>query len=54
VPFAAVSGAALLLFADTVGRTLLSPSVIPVGIVVSIIGAPVFVNLIIMRRKALA
>ncbi|MDN6235086.1 MAG: iron ABC transporter permease, partial [Bifidobacterium crudilactis] len=54
VPFAAVSGAALLLFADTVGRTLMSPSVIPVGIVVSIIGAPVFVNLIIMRRKALA
>jgi iron complex transport system permease protein len=54
LPFAALSGAALLLFADTAGRTLLSPSVIPVGIVVSIIGAPVFVNLIIMRRKALA
>lgn len=52
VPFSAVSGAALLLVADTAGRTVFSPSVIPVGIVVSFIGAPLFLNLVLARRRS--
>ncbi|SDJ30740.1 FecCD family ABC transporter permease [Natribacillus halophilus] len=46
VPTAAMVGAFILLFADMVGRNLLSPSEIPVGIVVAVIGAPYFLYLL--------
>lgn len=52
IPFAAVSGAVLLLAADTLGRTVFAPVVIPVGIVVSVIGAPLFLNLVLARRRS--
>src|SRR5699024_9244864 len=47
LPFSVLSGGLLLLVADTVGRTILAPAVIPVGIVVAFIGAPIFINLIL-------
>ncbi|WP_006246705.1 FecCD family ABC transporter permease [Mycolicibacterium tusciae] len=50
LPFGAISGGLLLLVADTVGRTVLSPAVIPVGIVVALVGAPIFINLIFSKR----
>lgn len=50
LPFSAVLGAALLLVADTVGKTILSPVSIPVGIVVSFLGVPLFVHLILNKR----
>jgi iron complex transport system permease protein len=53
LPFSVVAGGMLLLVADTVGRTILAPAVIPVGIVVAVVGAPLFINLIISRRKAI-
>ena len=37
-----VTGAALLLFADTMARTLVSPAVLPVGAITSFFGAPLF------------
>lgn len=52
LPFSVVTGGILLVFADTVGRTVLSPAVVPVGIVVALIGAPVFINLVFSRRAA--
>lgn len=52
VPFAAISGAVLLLAADTAGRTVVAPAVIPVGIVVSLVGAPLFLNLVLARRRS--
>lgn len=52
IPASGILGGILLLLADTIGRTLLSPVVIPVGIVVSYIGVPLFVNLLLARRKA--
>lgn len=52
LPFSFLTGGLLLVIADTVGRTVLAPSVIPVGIVVAFIGAPVFINLILTRRAA--
>jgi iron complex transport system permease protein len=51
LPFSAVTGAALLLAADTLGRLLLAPVLLPVGIVVSFLGVPLFINLILTRRK---
>ncbi|WP_235782079.1 FecCD family ABC transporter permease [Paenibacillus senegalensis] len=51
IPYSALFGAILLLSADTIGRSLLSPAVIPVGIVVSYLGVPLFIQLILTRRK---
>jgi len=51
IPFSVISGAALLLVADTVGRLALSPIIIPVGIVVAFVGVPVFLHLVLSRRS---
>lgn len=53
LPFSAAIGALLLVVADTLGRIFLSPAVIPVGIIDAIIGAPIFIYLVLTRRKAL-
>lgn len=53
IPFSIVTGGLLLLVADTVGRTIMAPAVVPVGIVVAFIGAPIFIQLILTRRSAL-
>lgn len=51
LPFSAICGAAMLLAADTVGRLAFSPTVLPVGIVVAFVGVPVFLHLIISRKR---
>ena len=51
LPCSAAVGSVLMLTADTVGRLLLAPVMIPVGIVVSFLGVPIFVNLLLSRRK---
>lgn len=48
IPFSALVGA-LLLLADTLGRVIMTPYEVPVGIIMSIIGAPFF--LYILRRS---
>lgn len=52
LPGAALVGATLLLAADTLGRTAFLPVVIPVGIVISFVGAPFFFFLLMSRRGA--
>lgn len=47
IPVAILLGGFLLLFADTIGRNLVSPDGIPAGIVVALIGAPYFIYLLI-------
>lgn len=51
LPMSALSGAWLLLLSDTLGRFVLYPLVIPVGIVVSFLGVPLFLHLIVWSRK---
>ncbi|WP_126428550.1 FecCD family ABC transporter permease [Brevibacillus marinus] len=46
LPASALTGALLLIVADTLGRWLLQPSEIPTGIVVAVIGAPYFLYLL--------
>lgn len=52
IPVSALTGAGLILIADTIGRTILSPITIPVGVVVSLIGVPVFISLILTKQEA--
>jgi len=51
VPCTILLGAAFLLISDTIARTVIAPAEIPVGIVTSFAGAPVFIWLL-MRKKA--
>ncbi len=51
LPTSALLGAVLVLLADTIGRKLIEPAEIPAGIVVSVIGAPYFIYLLIRLRK---
>jgi iron complex transport system permease protein len=50
LPASAAFGALFLLVSDTLARTLLSPVVLPVGILTSVIGAPLFLVLLLRRR----
>jgi len=50
VPAASLVGALLLLVADTIGRNIISPTMLPVGIVTSMIGVPFFLYLIVRKR----
>lgn len=52
IPCSAVLGSFLMLFADTVGRTLFAPIVIPVGIMLSVIGGPFFMYLLLKKPGA--
>lgn len=51
LPFSALIGALLVLFADIIGRMILAPIVIPVGIVVAYIGVPIFLQLIFSKKE---
>ncbi|WP_176561915.1 FecCD family ABC transporter permease [Mycolicibacterium palauense] len=48
----ALLGGILMTLADAVGRVVLAPAVVPVGIVVAIIGGPFFVYLILANRRS--
>lgn len=51
IPYSALFGALLLLVSDLVARTVIAPSVLPVGIITSFAGAPMFFYLLIKRRR---
>ncbi|ELY51946.1 FecCD family ABC transporter permease [Natronorubrum bangense] len=51
LPASAVVGAALLVAADVFARTIISPVVLPVGIVTSFLGAPLFLYLTVKGRE---
>ncbi len=51
IPASAVFGALLLLISDYIGRTIIAPSVLEVGVVTAFIGGPMFLYLIIRQRK---
>lgn len=50
IPTAALVGAALVVVADTVGRTVIAPAQIPSGLVTALLGTPYFVWLLHRRR----
>ena len=51
LPCSSIIGAILLVASDTLGRIIISPVELPVGIVTSFIGVPMFMYLIVMKRK---
>jgi len=53
IPGSAIIGAALLLFADTAARTLMSPAELPTGVLTALLGVPFFVGLLLQQRQKL-
>ncbi|MEM9551784.1 MAG: iron chelate uptake ABC transporter family permease subunit [Pseudomonadota bacterium] len=47
---AALLGAALLLLADVISRLIIAPAELPIGIVTAVLGAPVFLWILLRRR----
>lgn len=52
MPAAMLIGAIILVVSDLVGKTVMAPQVIPVGIITSLLGGPLFVYLLVRRRRA--
>lgn len=53
LPNAALLGASLLLAADMISRVIVAPAELPIGIVTAILGAPVFLWILLKRRGGL-
>lgn len=51
LPLSAIAGGLLLLGADTLARTVIAPIVLPVGILTSFMGAPLFIYLVVKGRS---
>lgn len=53
LPASALLGASLLLLADAVSRTIVSPAELPIGIVTALAGAPFFLWILLRQRGVL-
>lgn len=52
VPWTALFGAAFVLVCDIIGRTIRFPYEVPVGMVMSVLGAILFLFLLLRKRNA--
>ncbi len=50
IPLSAISGGLILLLSDIIARTVMEPIILPVGIITSFAGAPIFLYLLIKGR----
>lgn len=53
LPLSLCTGGMVLLFADTLARSIIHPVELPVGVVTSLLGAPFFVYLLRQRKRGL-
>lgn len=51
IPISACIGALLIILSDSIARSVLAPSEIPVGLIVAVIGAPYFIYLLITIKE---
>ncbi|MGQ9718853.1 MAG: FecCD family ABC transporter permease [Nitrososphaerales archaeon] len=51
MPASALIGASFLSLSDTLSRTIIRPSELPIGVVTSMIGAPLFIYLLLKRGR---
>jgi iron complex transport system permease protein len=53
LPLATFAGASFLILADTVARTMMAPTEMPVGVITAFVGAPFFLYLLRRKKKAI-
>ena len=51
IPASALVGALLLIVADIISRVVIAPNILPIGVVTSCIGGPLFLFLILKARR---
>lgn len=51
IPASAIGGAVLVVLADTIARTAISPRELPTGAITAVIGAPIFLYLLVRGRR---
>lgn len=51
IPYSAIIGASILMLSDTIGRVIIQPAEIPVGVMTSVIGGPFFVFLLRKQKS---
>ncbi len=51
IPGSLIVGAGLTVLADTLARMVVAPAELPIGVVTSLVGAPVFIALLWLRRR---
>lgn len=51
IPASAILGAAVLTLADLISRTLVAPAELPLGIITALLGSPVFIYIIMSRKR---
>jgi iron complex transport system permease protein len=51
IPASGLFGGALLLGADTIARTIIAPVILPVGVITAFMGGPLFLYLILRKKK---
>lgn len=51
IPLSAIAGAAFLVLADTIARTIVAPAQLPVGVVTALIGGPFFLCLLVRHSR---
>lgn len=51
LPLSVLTGGGFLILADLVARTIISPTELPIGVITSLVGAPVFALILLSRKK---
>ncbi|MCX8523781.1 iron ABC transporter permease [Chryseobacterium formosus] len=53
LPLSAIFGSVLLLTADTISRSIVAPSELPIGILTAMMGAPIFIAILLKFKKSI-
>ncbi len=51
IPLSLINGATFLILADLISRTIIAPAELPIGVITSLIGAPIFAFILYQQRK---
>lgn len=51
IPASGIIGAIFMIFSDTIARTIISPTEVPVGIITALFGGPFFIYILKTRKK---
>ena len=51
LPSSALIGGIFMIFTDTIARTIISPTEVPVGIITALFGGPFFIYLLRKKKK---
>ncbi len=47
-----LTGGGFLVLADLVSRTIIAPTELPIGVITSLVGAPIFAYILLKKRRA--